>query len=196
MGYKPDWQNGTMKKSAGHKCSPGMQSRELFHGAKMANGGLLKGYADGGEADTSAVFKDTVTQKDSGYEPIQETASAAPAAEAPKNFGSAFKEARASGAKDFEWNGKKYTTQVKEEVKAAPKKPAFDIEDGKFMTDSQVRASADKADEDKIRNAKGGKFVQGATPSRQSTPAADTRTKEEKIKAAKGGKFVQGRTPE
>ena len=135
MGFVPDWQRQSHAKAGASKPTQtnSIKSVELFHNAPGKNV-PAKRFADGGEADTSAVFKDTVTQTDSGYEPIKE--SAAPAAEAPKNFGAAFKEARASGAKDFEWNGKKYTTQVKEEVKAAPKKPAFDIEDGKFMTDS------------------------------------------------------------
>ena len=36
----------------------------------------------------------------------------------PKNFREAFKAARSEGLKEFEWNGKKYTTKVK--AKAAP----------------------------------------------------------------------------
>lgn len=192
MGYKPDWQNGSMKKPAGHKCSPGMKSRELFHGAKMANGGILKGYADGGEADTSAVFKDTVTQKDSGYEPIQETASAAPAAEAPKNFGSAFKEARASGAKEFEYNGKRYTTQLASEAKPrqqAPSKTTFD--DGSELTiDNRGSASASNSTE-KTRSE-----IQ--REERIAQLKKDSEEKIRRIKAAKasGGKFVQGRDPQ
>jgi hypothetical protein len=51
-------------------------------------------------------------------EPKEET-KAEPAA--PKKFGAAFAEARKSGAKTFEFNGKQYTTQLKED---APKKVA------------------------------------------------------------------------
>ena len=42
-----------------------------------------------------------------------------------RSFGAAFKEARASGKKIFEFNGKKYTTELKEE-KAARKAKAAD----------------------------------------------------------------------
>lgn len=53
----------------------------------------------------------------------QAKSDAKPAAksEAPKKFGDAFSAARKSGAKTFEWNGKKYTTEVKGESKPAPK---------------------------------------------------------------------------
>lgn len=39
-------------------------------------------------------------------------------------FGDAFAAARKSGLKTFEWNGKKYTTQTKEEAAAAPRRTA------------------------------------------------------------------------
>lgn len=207
MGHKPDWQNGSMKKPAGHKCTPGMQSRELFHGASKP-GVQAQRFADGGEADTSAYFKDTVTQSDSGYEAIKESA---PAAEAPKSFGSAFKEARASGAKDFEYNGKKYTTELAGEKKSAQAK--YDVgteEDRTFARPAKTfaedvaerKASMMKTSEPAAAAPAPAKTASvESNPRRRyatggSAPAADTRTKEEKIKAAKGGKFVQGRTPE
>lgn len=42
----------------------------------------------------------------------------------PKNFGSAFAQARKAGLSVFEWNGKQYTTQTKEEAAAGRKAPA------------------------------------------------------------------------
>lgn len=123
MGYKPDWQNGSMKKPAGHKCSPGIQSRELFHGAKP----VMK-YADGGEVDlpelrepTEADRGDSSPTSVADLPELREPSAVDSKPAAPQKFGEAFKSARASGAKDFEWNGKKYTTQIKEEVKAAAK---------------------------------------------------------------------------
>lgn len=203
MGYKPEWQNGSMAKAGQSKPTYGVKDcGSPFHGAKMyADGGILKGYANGGMPEPLR----EPTEADRG-EPMsvadmpelrEPTAADRGETAAPKNFGAAFKDARSSGAKEFEFQGKKYTTQLKEEAKPAAKKASYDVEDGSFMnTNTAVakRAAADRADEDKIRNAKGGKFVQGATPSRQST-VTDTRTKEEKIKANKGGKFVQGATP-
>jgi hypothetical protein len=50
-----------------------------------------------------------------------EAAPVAPkAAEKPADFKSAFAAARAEGAKDFAWNGKKYTTALATDKKAAP----------------------------------------------------------------------------
>lgn len=147
MGYKPDWQNQSAKKPAGYKCSPGIQSRELFHGAKKA---MMK-YADGGEvADLPELREpteaDTGTPTSAADLPELREPTAADRGEAkpaaPQKFGDAFKSARSSGAKDFEWNGKKYTTQLASEVKApakasAPAKvteaPKGEIEDTPFM---------------------------------------------------------------
>jgi hypothetical protein len=43
-----------------------------------------------------------------------------------ETFGEAFKRNRAGGEKTFEWNGKKYTTETKEEADAKKKKAAPD----------------------------------------------------------------------
>lgn len=40
------------------------------------------------------------------------------------SFGKAFREARAAGLKEFEWNGKKYHTRTKEEEEARKKQPS------------------------------------------------------------------------
>ncbi len=146
MGYKPDWQNQSAKKPAGHKCSPGIQSRELFHGAKMADGGILKGYADGGmpeplreptEADRGET---SVADLPELREPTAaDRGEATPAA--PQKFGDAFKSARAGGAKEFEFQGKKYTTQLASETKASPK-PA--VRDDRNEMDKQSDAAASR----------------------------------------------------
>jgi len=47
MGYAPDWNKGSMKKSGATPVKHGVTSRELFHGAKQ---GVQK-YADGGDVD-------------------------------------------------------------------------------------------------------------------------------------------------
>jgi hypothetical protein len=190
MGYKPDWQNQSAKKPAGYKCAPGIQSRELFHGAKP----VMK-YADGGEVSLPELREPTEADRGetsvADLPELREPTAADTKPAAPQKFGEAFKSARASGAKDFEWNGKKYTTQVKEEVKkpAAAKAPTAQVfDDGSSMvTDSdgkrtafpsteKTRAEVDredraaavrKASEDKlakIKKAKGGKFVSGAMP--------------------------------
>lgn len=46
MGYAPDWNKGSMKKSGATPVKHGVTSRELFHGAKA-----VRKYADGGEVE-------------------------------------------------------------------------------------------------------------------------------------------------
>ena len=54
-----------------------------------------------------------------------DTEEAAPAVEPKKqSFKEAFAEARKGGGKTFEWNGKKYTTELASEKKAAPARAA------------------------------------------------------------------------
>jgi hypothetical protein len=66
------------------------------------------------------------------------------------SFGKAFREARNAGLKEFEWNGKKYTTELKEEKEARenkvkPKMKQMFVPDDKnkkyFKTDSGHVAS-------------------------------------------------------
>ena len=78
---------------------------------------------------TSAVQAAAVATRDGEAKEFSEAfhaeTPAEPAPEAkpePKNFREAFKAARAEGLKVFEWQGKKYTTEVK--AKAAPVAPA------------------------------------------------------------------------
>lgn len=155
MGYKPDWQNQSAKKPAGHKCSPGIQSRELFHGAKMANGGMVKGYADGGMPEPLR----EPTEADRGETSVADlpelreptAADRGEAAPAKQSFGEAFKSAKDGST--FEWNGKQY----KKEYAQAPaaKKPSYDIEDGKFM-DVKPAAPASEAPKSGVRYGRGG----------------------------------------
>jgi hypothetical protein len=186
MGYKPDWQNQSAKKPAGHKCSPGIQSRELFHGAKMADGGILKGYADGGmpEPLREPTEADRGETSVADLPELREPTAAdrgETAAPAKQSFGEAFKSAKDGST--FEWNGKQYK---KEYAKApAAKKSSYDIEDGKFM---DVKPATPAPQPSGVRYGRGAVRADAGTP--------DTRTKEEKIKASRGGKFVQGRTPE
>lgn len=138
MGYKPEWQNGSMAKAGQSKPSYGVKDcGSLFHGAKgYADGGMVKGYADGGMPEPLR----EPTEADRG-EPVmadmpelrEPTAADRGETAAPKNFGAAFKDARASGAKEFEFQGKRYTTEMKGESKPAAKTASFDVEDGKFM---------------------------------------------------------------
>ena len=62
---------------------------------KMASGGRVKRYEDGGDVEA----------------PTNENTPTAASAQF-KNFKDAFKSARASGDKTFEWEGKKYTTEM------------------------------------------------------------------------------------
>jgi hypothetical protein len=214
MGYKPDWQNQSHAKNGQTTSKPGIVSKPIFHGEKQQSqpklyladgieGGVDvnwmagENYGDNTTAEQRvemsggdmAKFKsDEIAKMPELSEPK------APDTGKRQSFGEAFKAAKDGST--FEWNGKQY----KKEYAKAPsvKKASYDIEDGKFMdttTPTAKRAAADNAEENKIRNARGGKFVQGAKPSNTST-YVDERTKEEKIKAAKGGKFVQGRKPE
>lgn len=172
MGYKPDWQNQSAKKPAGHKCSPGIQSRELFHGAKMANGGMVKGYADGGmpeplreptEADRGET---SVADLPELREPTAADRGEAPAA--PQKFGDAFKSARAGGAKEFEWNGKKYTTQLASETKASTK-PA--VKDDRNEMDKQSDAAASR----NYRNEMDKQSDKASAPAPAAKPTYTTR---------------------
>jgi hypothetical protein len=181
MGYKPEWQNGSMAKAGQSKPSYGVKDcGSLFHGAKMgyADGGILKGYADGGMPEplrepTEADRAETTTVAD--LPELREPTSADRGeAAAPKSFGEAFKSARAGGAKEFEFQGKKYTTEMKGESKPAAKKTSYDIDDGKFMDVKPASAPekpsgprygrgavAEKASDNKkfSRFSSGGKYV-------------------------------------
>jgi len=147
MGYKPEWQNGSMAKAGQSKPTYGVKDcGSPFHGAKMyADGGILKGYANGGMPEPLR----EPTEADRG-EPMsvadmpelrEPTAADRGETAAPKNFGAAFKDARSSGAKEFEFQGKKYTTQLKEEVKAAPK---ASVRDDRNEMDKQSDAAASR----------------------------------------------------
>lgn len=200
MGYKPDWQNGSMKKPAGHKCSPGTQSRELFHGAKMADGGILKGYADGGMPEPLR----EPTEADRGETSMADmpalrepTAADRGETSAPKNFGAAFKDARASGAKEFEYQGKKYNTKLKEEAKSTPApstttkatsttSKGFDVEDGSFNKPSKGEEAGYKVDAARAEYKASRDTAPGLSKGRAAIDAnkADQATKKAAVKKA------------
>jgi len=62
-------------------------------------------------------------------------------------FGKAFKSARASGQKTFEWNGKKYTTELKEE-QTARLKTGKPYEGPKAKESIKMRTAAEEAADD------------------------------------------------
>jgi hypothetical protein len=223
MGYKPDWQNQSHAKNGSTTSKPGIVSRPIFHGEKQqpqpklyladgTEGGVDVNWMAGENYGDNTTAEQRVEMSGGDMAKFKsDQISKMPELSEPKeegkrqSFSEAFKSAKDGST--FEWNGKQYK---KEYAKApAAKKAAPEREDGKFMdttTTAAKRSAADRADEDKIRNAGVGgkendavlkrKFVQGATPSRTSlVDMEDKRTKEEKIKANKGGKFVQGRTP-
>lgn len=141
----------------------------------MANGGMVKAYADGGElsdgewmrgenyGDGTTGDERVAMARDPGYtesavttplpepEPIKtEEAKPEPKRE---SFKEAFARNRASGAKTFEWNGKKYTTEM-----AGASKP---------RTAAKVTDTGDETERLKARTAQ-------SVPSTAARPVAST----------------------
>jgi uncharacterized protein involved in type VI secretion and phage assembly len=85
------------------------------------------------------------------------------AKEEPKaqRFGDAFKQARKSGLKTFEWNGKKYTTETAEEKAArktaAPKPSALSVSkaDGSFSDRQEYKRAVKDRQKEQQRKAMG-----------------------------------------
>jgi hypothetical protein len=139
-GYVPDWSRQNMSKGGATGVPKGntrSTSAFSFHTPKV------RGYADGGEVNSNPFQGDDVDpfsaardsrgstapsvdsgmmEKEPGWD--SKTEAAAPAAEPakPMKFGEAFSAARKAGQKTFEWQGKKYTTEMaSDKPKAAPK---------------------------------------------------------------------------
>jgi hypothetical protein len=88
----------------------------------MKKGGKVKKYADGGDIDADFGARNEGPAGDDSYTP-------APKAE-PKTRGEAFRAARTAGDKTFEFEGKKYTTDLakpkaKEEAPKSVKSPGI-----------------------------------------------------------------------
>lgn len=110
MGHRPDWNNKNFKKTS------------------------VRGFADGGEVDTyefgrydeqqenKARYERDMAQMDrDAQEASRELSTIAEAKPEPKkamSFSQAFAENRKAGNSTFEWNGKKYSTEL---AKAAPR---------------------------------------------------------------------------
>ena len=77
-------------------------------------------FQGGGQGDNAGPVRSTSI-------PMEAAAKNLPAiTKHPKSFGQAFKEARDAGKKVFPWNGKSFTTQLKEEVAITPSKKAIE----------------------------------------------------------------------
>lgn len=138
MGYVPDWQRQSHAKAGASKPTNNnsIKSVELFHNAP-AKMKTVQRFADGSEGGVSNLPELREPTEADRAEPTTSTGAnlpelreptAADRGEAPKKFGDAFKEARSSGAKEFEWNGKRYNTQIKGETsgKSSPAKASTD----------------------------------------------------------------------
>jgi hypothetical protein len=128
--------NPTFAKKAGIKPSVGEEFMKADKGKTFSKGGRTRRFAGGGDAD--AMLADTYN------EPVEEPKHEVAESPAPKakSFSQAFREARAAGDKTFEWNGKKYGTELakpaaKPTAKPVPSVPA--TEDGGYR--AGVRAS-------------------------------------------------------
>lgn len=108
----------------------------LAAGAAGAAGAALAGYAATRGKDEEV--SNRVESKGRSFQeerPRRDAARAmsdeAMAAKAPSTFGSAFKQARASGDKTFMYEGKKYTTELAEEKKAAKPSETTGVREGR-----------------------------------------------------------------
>lgn len=145
MGHVPDWLRGSMAKgSAGQAPAKtavkyGVTSKPIFHSE-------VQNFADGGGAEAMAVDMSPAPQATELWDINKEvpagssgdalgdfikseTASAAPAESSDmsehKTFGKAFSAARGAGLKEFDWNGKKFTTQMAGESGSGAAKKAM-----------------------------------------------------------------------
>lgn len=124
-----------------------------------------------------------------GVKPLAEAESKT---EAPKaaSFKETFAAQRKAGAKTFEWNGKKYTTNLKGEAKAEPSEAA---------TPAPVAAPAPKAEPVAAKPVRGGSYAKGsrsdkkfavdAAPAYKKAPA--TKEEYEADYVARGGKLPE-----
>lgn len=115
-----------------------------------------------------AVYEDDTEDEST---PAAETKSAP----AKQSFKEAFASARSGGGKDFEWNGKKYTTELASEKKSAPapSKPAPKVEA------PAAKAEAPATKKEMYRDMSG-KMREKAP----DTSAADSAARREKVGAA------------
>ena len=90
--------------------SPAMSA--VSKAAEVEGSTELKDYADAHKDMDAGVIATPVKEPQVESKEI-------PAVERPKSFREAFAEARKSGVKIFDWNGKKYTTQLAGEKQAA-----------------------------------------------------------------------------
>jgi hypothetical protein len=102
-------------------------------------------------------------KKDKGSE---ETPKAAPKTQ---SFGAAFKAARSGGAKTFEWNGKKYTTETAEEKKAkSSAKPSTSatsaaMADGSFAQRQTYKRAIQERQKTERQKASGAGYKKGGS---------------------------------
>jgi len=146
-GYVPDWSRQNMSKGGATGVPKGntrSTSAFSFHTPKV------RGYADGGVVDEFGDLEGAMNRASSAEPSIPdaapresvgrmdgmtESAAQEPKAE-PMKFGAAFAAARKAGQKTFEWQGKKYTTDMaSDKPKAAPKaespKPSMSLAQSK-----------------------------------------------------------------
>lgn len=179
MGHRPDWNNTNFKKGSVRKFADGgeVDAREAAREGAMTfplpeREPIVDTYEYGRyeeqEDNRNRTLRDMAAQASKELEDSrvaqENSREAMPKTEAkPESFKEAFARNRAAGAKTFDWNGKKFTTDVAapakrdnavrdygdetERMKARAPKPAPKQEPRKFMgrevveTDAQRKAS-------------------------------------------------------
>lgn len=167
MGHRPDWNNQSFKKGSVRKFADGgeVDAREAAREGAVTfplpeREPVVDSYEYGRyeeqEDNRNRYLRDMATQASKELEDSrvaqEESREQMPKAEAkPESFKQAFARNRAAGAKTFEWNGKKFSTDV-----AAPSKADYNL--GKLNVsakrDNAVRDYGDETERMKARAPK------------------------------------------
>jgi hypothetical protein len=129
---------------------------------KLASGGKVKRMAEGGDVNEQ---EDTATEGQ-------------PAAK-PSSFKEAFASARKGGGKTFEFNGKKYTTEL---ASSAASKPAAKSAGSNYSNEGRNKTPSAPADVTKMSVSE--RFKASRSKSREGT--TDTRSVNDRIRSAFG----------